>query len=206
MGGFAKIVYEDQIGADEIIHFEGCKNSCATTLLLRGANSCMLDEIERSLYDALCVVKRVLEGGTIVFGGGAVETATSVFLENLSNNFESRVQLPIIEFANALLIIPKTLAVNAVKDATELVAKLRSYYLPVFLENGNQNSFENKYLGLNLTNGDLSSISNTEVLEPTISKVKMIRFATEVAITILRIDDFIKLDAQTISNNTAAKK
>merc|ERR1712113_622983 len=198
--GFAKIIYEDQIGVDEIIYFKSCKNSCATTLLLRGANSCMLDEIERSLYDALCVVKRVLEGGTIVFGGGAVETATSAFLENFSNNFESREQLPIVEFADALLVIPKTLAVNAAKDATELVAKLRSHYLSIFLENENQNSLENKYLGLNLTNDDLNSTSLLEVLEPTISKVKMIQFATEVAITILRIDDFIKLDAQRVSN------
>lgn len=98
------------------------------TLLLRGANDFMLDEIDRSMHDALSIVKRVLESGTMVPGGGCVETALSVYLESFATTLGSREQLAIAEFADALLVIPKTLSVNAAKDATELVAKLRAYH------------------------------------------------------------------------------
>jgi T-complex protein 1 subunit alpha len=98
------------------------------TLLLRGANDYMLDEMDRALHDALCIVKRVLENKSVVPGGGAVEAGLSIFLENFADMLGSREQLAINEFAEALLVIPKTLAVNAAKDATELVAKLRSFH------------------------------------------------------------------------------
>ncbi len=123
----------------------------------------MLDEMERSVHDALCVVKRVLESKSVVPGGGAVETALSIHLENFATSLvcveqifclrwllfyynqawsffihfkpfknscsqDSREQLAIAEFARALLVIPRTLAVNAAKDATELVAKLRAFH------------------------------------------------------------------------------
>lgn len=88
----------------------------------------MLDEMDRSLHDSLCVVKRVLESGTVVPGGGAVEAALSVYLESFATTLGGREQLAIAEFAEALLVLPKTLAVNAAKDATELVAKLRAFH------------------------------------------------------------------------------
>jgi T-complex protein 1 subunit alpha len=112
----------------------------AVTLLLRGANDYMLDEVDRSLHDALCIVKRVLETSSVVPGGGAVEAGLSIFLENLASALGSREQLAINEFAEALLVIPKTLAVNAALDATELVAKLRA------LHNLAQRSEEKRYL------------------------------------------------------------
>ena len=98
------------------------------TLLLRGANQYMLDEMDRAMHDALCIVKRVLENHSVVPGGGAVEAALSIHLENVADMLGSREQLAINEFAQAMLVIPKTLAVNAAKDATELVAKLRTYH------------------------------------------------------------------------------
>lgn len=117
----------------------------------------MCDEMERSLHDALCVVKRVLESKSVVPGGGAVEAALSIYLENyatsmvsldfhllgflhgstcsncsacisFSFNQGSREQLAIAEFARSLLVIPKTLAVNAAQDSTDLVAKLRAFH------------------------------------------------------------------------------
>ena len=97
-------------------------------MLLRGANDYMLDEMDRGLHDALCIVKRVLETNSVVPGGGAVEAALSIYLENFAETLGSREQLAINEFAEALLVIPKTLAVNAAKDATDLVAKLRTYH------------------------------------------------------------------------------
>lgn len=109
-------------------------------MLLRGANDYMLDEVDRALHDALCIVKRVLENQSVVPGGGAVEAGLSIYLENFASALGSREQLAINEFAEALLVVPKTLAVNAAKDATDLVAKLRA------LHNIAQKQEEKKYL------------------------------------------------------------
>jgi T-complex protein 1 subunit alpha len=84
--------------------------------------------MERSLHDSLCVVKRVLESKQVVPGGGCVEAALSIHLENFATSVSSREQLAIAEFANSLLVIPRCLAVNAAKDSTDLVAKLRAYH------------------------------------------------------------------------------
>src|SRR5271168_3064118 len=114
-----------------------------------------LDEMERSLHDSLSVIKRTLESGSVVPGGGAVETALSIYLENFATSVGSREQLAIAEFANALLVIPKTLAVNAAKDSTDLVAKLRAYH------NAAQSAPEDspkralKWYGLELIKGTL---------------------------------------------------
>ncbi|KAI5017844.1 hypothetical protein ZWY2020_042732 [Hordeum vulgare] len=126
--GHADEVVEERIADDDVILVKGTKNTSVVSVILRGANDYMLDEIERSLHDALCIVKRTLESNMVVAGGGAVEAALSVYLENLATTLGSREQLAIAEFAESLLIIPKVLAVNAAKDATELVAKLRSYH------------------------------------------------------------------------------
>ena len=80
----------------------------------------MCDELERAIHDALCVVKRVLESKKLVVGGGAVEAALSIYLENFATTLSSREQLAIAEFARSLLVIPKTLAVNAAKDSSGL--------------------------------------------------------------------------------------
>ncbi|CAM8937906.1 unnamed protein product [Rhodiola kirilowii] len=126
--GSADEVVEERIADDDVILIKGTKNTSAVSLILRGANDYMLDEMDRALHDALCIVKRTLESNTVVAGGGAVEAALSVYLEYLATTLGSREQLAIAEFAESLLIIPKVLAVNAAKDATELVAKLRAYH------------------------------------------------------------------------------
>lgn len=85
----------------------------------------MIEEVERSVHDALCVVRRVLESGKVVAGGGAVEVALSIRLEDFAKTMNSKEQIAINEFCEALLVIPKTLANNAALDAIDLVAKLR---------------------------------------------------------------------------------
>merc|ERR1719276_299861 len=107
------------------MYFIGCKGHGASTIVLRGANEYMLDEMDRALHDSLCVIKRVLESNSIVAGGGSVEVALSVFLDDFARTLGSREQLAIAEFSEALQIIPKVLAMNAAKDATDLLAKLR---------------------------------------------------------------------------------
>ena len=164
----------------------------ATTVVLRGANEFMLDEMDRALHDSLMVVKRVLESNQLVPGGGAVEAALSIYLENLATSLGSREQLAIAEFAEALLVIPKTLAVNAAQDATDLVARLRAYHNTSQLPDSGKEHF--KQYGMDLIRGKIRDNMAAGVVEPAISKIKSLRFATEAAITILRIDDCIKLN------------
>eukprot|EP00823_Brevimastigomonas_motovehiculus_P006554 TRINITY_DN544_c0_g1_i1.p1 TRINITY_DN544_c0_g1~~TRINITY_DN544_c0_g1_i1.p1 ORF type:complete len:548 (-),score=113.00 TRINITY_DN544_c0_g1_i1:356-1999(-) len=188
--GVCDTVEEVKVGDGELLFFQGCQSSKSQTIILRGANDFMLDEVERSVHDAICVVKRVLESKMVVPGGGAVEAALSVFMEHLAATMGSREQLAIAAFAQAMLVIPKTLAVNAALDATDLVAKLRSYH------NSAQTSdskADYKYTGLDLEHGKTRDNLKAGVLEPAMSKIKMIRFATEAAVTILRIDDSIKI-------------
>ncbi|KAG8083130.1 hypothetical protein GUJ93_ZPchr0014g47327 [Zizania palustris] len=188
--GHADEVVEERIADDDVILVKGTKNTSAVSIILRGANDFMLDEIDRSLHDALCIVKRTLESNTVVAGGGAVESALSVYLENLATTLGSREQLAIAEFAESLLIIPKVLSVNAAKDATELVAKLRAYHHTAQTKADKQHFSS---MGLDLSKGIIRNNLEYGVIEPAMSKVKIIQFATEAAITILRIDDMIKL-------------
>ena len=105
-------------------------------------------------------------------GGGAVEAALSIFLETFATTLDSREQLAIAEFANALLIIPKTLAVNAAKDATDLIAKLRAYHYTA------QNKKEKQHLakyGLDLLQGSIRDNVAAGVLEPVLAKTKIIQ-------------------------------
>jgi len=193
MLGDAEEVYQEKICDDELLMIKGPKTRSASSIILRGPNDFYCDEMERSIHDALCVVKRVLESKAVVPGGGAVEAALSIYLENFATSLSSREQLAIAEYAKSLLIIPKTLAVNAAQDASDLVAKLRAYH------NSSQTKGEHanlKWVGLDLYAGVVRDNKKAGVLEPAISKVKSLKFATEAAITILRIDDMIKLNPE----------
>ena len=123
--GECALVEERRVGDWEYIFFEGMAVTRAQTIIIRGANEFFLDEIERSIHDSLCVVKRVLESNSLVAGGGAVEVALSIYLDDFARTLGTREQLAIAEFSEALQIIPKTLAMNAAKDATDLISKLR---------------------------------------------------------------------------------
>ena len=192
--GQCDMVEERRVGDWEYIFFEGMKETKAATIVVRGANEFFLDEIERSIHDSLCVVKRVLESNSLVAGGGAVEVALSIYLDDFARTLGTREQLAIAEFSEALQIIPKTLAMNAAKDATDLIAKLRVFHNAAL--KADDKDTEKKaliYSGLDLMNGKVRNNLKAGVLEPSMSKVKSLKFATEAAITILRIDDMIKL-------------
>lgn len=189
--GTADEVVQERISDDELIFIKGPRARTSSSIILRGPNDVMLDEMERSVHDALCVVQRVLESKKLVVGGGAVEASLNVYLEAFATTLSSREQLAVAEFANSLLVIPKVLASNAAKDSTELVAKLRAFH------NKAQQVKELahlKWAGLDLENGEIRDNKEAGILEPLMSKVKSLKFATEAAITILRIDDLIKLE------------
>ncbi|KAF8652689.1 hypothetical protein AX16_004194 [Volvariella volvacea WC 439] len=189
--GSAEEVVQERISDDELILIKGTKVVNSASIVLRGANDYMLDEMERALHDTLSVIKRTLESGAVVPGGGAVESALSIYLENFATTLGSREQLAIAEFASALLSIPKQLAVNAAKDSTELVAKLRAYHNAA--QNAPAGDPKKALLryGLDLLNGEARDNVTAGVLEPTMSKVKSLKSAYEAAVSLLRIDDAI---------------
>ena len=193
--GSAEEVSQERFGDDECILVHGTKVNPASSIILRGANSYMLEEMERAMHDALCVVKRVFESGSVVPGGGAVETAVSIFLENFASTIASREQLAVAEFGDSLLVIPKTLAVNAGRDSTDLVAKLRTYHhtaqTPASDPAEQERSVSLKNTGLDLLSGKVRDSVAAGILEPTLSKIKSLKSATEAAIAILRIDDYM---------------
>lgn len=189
--GEAESVTHEPVSDHELILIKGTKLNTSASIILRGANDMMLEEMDRSIHDAICATKRVLESRQVVPGGGAVEVALSVHLETFAESLGTREQLAIVEFANALLCVPKILAVNAAQDATDLIAKLCT------LHDAAQKIPEKKNYsryGLDLINGKVRDSVAAGVLEPAMSKLKCIKFATEAAITILRIDDMIKLN------------
>ena len=203
--GHAAEVVQERISDDECILVKGTKVHTSASIILRGSNEYQLDEMERSVHDSLCAVKRTLESGSIVPGGGAVETALHIYLEEFAVTVGSREQLAIGEFAQSLLIIPKTLAVNAAKDSSELVAALRNRHsLSQRVQDGQGNADEKamakkknyKNYGLDLTRGAVTDSIKNGVLEPSMSKVKQLKSAVEACIAIMRIDTMIKLDPE----------
>jgi T-complex protein 1 subunit alpha len=191
--GEAGEVFEEQIGDWDYCFVEGFVKNAACTIVIRGANDYMTDEVERSIHDSLCVVKRCLESGAVVPGGGCVEAALGIYLEDFAKTLGNKEQIAVAQFAEALSIIPKTLAVNAAQDASELISKLRVAHSHA--QNNEDPKFQKmKYCGLDLTLGKIRNNLDAGVLEPLSIKVKSLKFATEAAITILRIDDMIKLE------------
>jgi T-complex protein 1 subunit alpha len=195
--GYAEEVVQERISDDECILVKGTKAHSSASIILRGPNDYSLDEMERSLHDSLSVIKRTLESGNVVPGGGAVETALNIYLENFATTVGSREQLAIAEFSNALLVIPKTLASNAAKDSSDLIAKLRSYHAASqtsLLTDTKRKNYKN--YGLDLIKGKIVDETVAGVLEPTVSKIKSLKSALEACIAILRIDTMITVDPE----------
>ncbi|PYH86000.1 chaperonin-containing T-complex alpha subunit TCP1 [Aspergillus brunneoviolaceus CBS 621.78] len=203
--GHAEEVVQERISDDECILVKGTKVHTSASIILRGPNDFTLDEMERSVHDSLCAVKRTLESGSIVPGGGAVETALHIYLEEFAVTVGSREQLAIGEFAQSLLTVPKTLAVNAAKDSSELVAQLRvRHALSQRVQDGDANEEEKaiakkktyRNYGLDLTKGRVHDTLKAGVLEPSMGKIKQLKSAVEACIAIMRIDTMIKLDPE----------
>eukprot|EP01071_Lankesteria_metandrocarpae_P013299 Lankesteria_metandrocarpae@DN69_c0_g1_i1.p1 len=184
-------VSEGKVGDWDYIFFKECSKQKAQSIILRGANDFFLDELERSVHDALCAVARAIESKSVLPGGGAAEAVLATYLEAFARTLGSKEQLPVAEFAAALLIIPRTLAVNAAQDAADLVALLRSKNYAE--QHASEPPKQFGRWGLDLVQGQVRDSFAAGVLEPTVTKVKAIRFATEAAITVLRIDDVIKV-------------
>jgi len=163
--GKAEEVCEQRVGDNDFVFIKGCSTSKACTILLRGANEFMLEEADRSVHDALCAVSRTLESNAVVPGGGAVEVALSLHLEDFARTFDSYEQFAISEFAEALLTIPKTLASNAALDAIDLLAAMRAKH---HASQTSQDAAkkELKWSGLDLMNNMCEILSQQELWNP----------------------------------------
>ncbi|OLS27813.1 MAG: Thermosome subunit alpha [Candidatus Heimdallarchaeota archaeon LC_2] len=185
--GTAGKVYETKLGDDDYIYIEECPSPKAVTVVLRGASKYATDEAERALHDALSVVRNVIEDGKMVYGGGAAEIHMYHAVKALADNTTGKEKLAIEKFAEALLIIPSTLAENSGLDPLDIISELTAAF-----------SSGKKNVGLDLSahheGGKIGKIANMKtagVFEPLRVKVQAIKSASEAAELILRIDDVI---------------
>ncbi|TFG29384.1 MAG: thermosome subunit [Promethearchaeota archaeon] len=179
--GYAGLVEERKIMSDSWIFIEECKDPKSVVILIRGGTELIVDEVDRSLHDALCVVRDVVEDQKIVGGGGAPELEVAIQLREYASTLGGREQLAVEIFADSLDIIPKTLAENAGLDQIDILMKLRASH-----QKGN------KFAGFDLESGDVvDNMMTVKVVEPTVVKVQAIKSSVEAASMILRIDDVI---------------
>ncbi|MCX9011369.1 MAG: thermosome subunit alpha [Candidatus Methanoperedens sp.] len=176
--GHAGLVEERMVGNGEMIFITECSNPDTYSILLRGGTEHVVTSLNRAMHDALRVVGVTIEDGKIVAGGGAPETELALRLREYASTLEGREQLAVSKFADALEIIPKTLAENAGLDAIDMLGELRNQH-----EQGNNNA------GLDVYEGKPVDMLENGVIEPLRVKTQAITSATEAASMILRIDD-----------------
>jgi thermosome len=179
--GEAKTVEEIKIGDDKLVYVRECKNPKAVTVVIRGGSEHVVDEAERSLHDALCVVRNSIEDGKIVAGGGAPEAEISRHLRNYATKIGGREQLAIEAFADAVEAIPMTLAENAGLDPIDIMVSLRAEH----------ESNHSPYYGVDVFTGKIKNMLALNIVEPLRVKQQVIKSATEAASMILKIDDLI---------------
>ncbi|VEU21625.1 DEKNAAC102610 [Brettanomyces naardenensis] len=172
---------EVQIGSERFNVFADCPKAKTCTLILRGGAEQVIAEIERSLHDAIMIVKRAIQNNHIVAGGGAIEMELSKYLRDLSRQIAGKQQLIVAAYAKALEVIPRQLCDNAGLDGTELINKLRSLH-----------SQGETWYGLDFAHESVANNLDTFVWEPALTKINALQSATEAAALVLGVDETIK--------------
>ncbi len=178
--GFAKLVEERKIGDDKMTFIEGCKNPRSVAILIRGGTERIVDEAERSIHDALCVARDVVEEPKIVAGGGAPELEVSNALREYAQTLPGKEQLAVMGYAEALEAVPVTLAENAGLDPIDILSELRVRH-----EKGK------RWAGVDVNRGKVNDMNKAKVFEPLAVKKQILKSTTEAATMILKIDDVI---------------
>ncbi|GAB5363329.1 hypothetical protein AAMO2058_000873500 [Amorphochlora amoebiformis] len=178
--GHCKLIEEVVIGEDKVIHFSGVAKGEACTVVLRGANKQILDEAERSLHDALCVLSQTVKNTKTVYGGGCSEMLMANAVMNLAQTTPGKESLAMESFARALQQLPTIIADNGGHDSSELIAKLRACH------NKGQST-----MGLDMENGSIADMTKLKILESFLCKSQVVISAHEAAEMILRVDDII---------------
>lgn len=179
--GRCELFEERQIGGDRFNFFTGCPNAKTCTLILRGGAEQFLEETERSLHDAIMIVRRTIKNDAVVAGGGAIEMVLSKTLRDYSRTIAGREQLLIGAIAKALEIIPRQLCDNAGFDATNILNKLRQ-----------KHAQGHHWYGVDITKEDISDNFESCVWEPAVVKRNALTAACEAATIILSVDETIK--------------
>lgn len=178
--GAADVVQQKKVESDKWVFIEGCKDARSVSLLIRGGSQRVVDEVDRSIHDALMVTKDVIEKPAIVAGGGAPEAYAAAQLKTWADSFDGREQLAVKKFAEALESIPLTIAENAGMDPIDTMATLRA-----------RQGQGNKWTGIDARNTEIADMLKKGIVEPVAVKEQIIKSATEAACMILRIDDVI---------------
>jgi T-complex protein 1 subunit beta len=179
--GECDIVEEVMIGEDKAIRFGGCKSGEACTIVLRGGSSQLLEEAERALHDALCILMSTLKEPRTIYGGGCTEILMAQAIDHQVESTAGKQALAMSAFAKALRQLPTIVADNGGYDAAELVTQLRAAHAQ-----------EKNTFGLDMYQGKVTCMKELGVMESFKSKLQVLLSASEAAEMILRVDDIIK--------------
>ncbi len=179
--GFAGAVEERKISGEQMIFVEKCKDPKSVTIFVRGGTKQGVDEVERALTDVLGALTSAVESGKYVTGGGSTEIDVSIRLRDYATDVGGREQLAIQAFADALEVVPKTLADSAGMDAIDTLVSLRTKHKG----KGNQS------FGIDVYRNTIADMEKLGVIEPLKVKLQALSSATEASASILRIDDMI---------------
>ena len=179
--GTCESIEEIMIGEDKVIKFSGCQRNEACTIVLRGSGAHILDEAERSLHDAICVLIAAVKNHRIIYGGGNAEMRMSLAVDELARTLQGKQALAVEAFARALRQLPNIICDNAGYDSAEIVTNLRSEIV-----NGNTT------FGLNMFQGRVEDMQALGVTEAFRVKEQALISATEAAEMILRVDDIVR--------------
>jgi T-complex protein 1 subunit eta len=171
---------ERQIGGQRYNLFTGCPNGKTATIILRGGGEHFIEEADRSLHDAIMVVKRAVKHSDVVAGGGAIESELSKYLHEYSKTIAGKEQMIVAAFAKALEVIPRQLAQNAGIDSTDVINQLRKKHT----EGG-------VWWGVDLANGGICDCMASFVWEPALVRLNALEAATEAACLILSVDETV---------------
>jgi thermosome len=187
--GFAGLVEERKLAGEEMIFVEECKNPKSVSILIRGGTEHVVDEAKRAMEDAVLGIISTIELGKFVVGGGTTEIEVALRLREYAQSVGGREQLAISKFAEALEIIPKTLAESAGMDPVDVIVELISLH-----GKGKKN------YGVDVIHGKISDMLELGVIEPLKIKTQAIKSASEAAEMLLRIDDVIAASKSTKSS------
>ncbi|PIO22499.1 hypothetical protein AB205_0113550, partial [Aquarana catesbeiana] len=172
---------ETQVGGERFNFFTGCPKAKTCTILLRGGAEQFMEETERSLHDAIMIVRRAIKNDSVVAGGGAIEMELSKYLRDYSRTIPGKQQLLIGSYAKALEIIPRQLCDNAGFDATNILNKLRA-----------KHAQGGVWYGVDVNNEDIADNFEACVWEPAVVRINALTAASEAACLILSVDETIK--------------
>jgi len=179
--GTCEVFEENQVGGERFNFFKGCPEAKTCTIILRGGAEQFMEETERSLHDAIMIVRRAIKNDAVVAGGGAIEMELSKYLRDYSRTIAGKEQLLIGAFAKALEIIPRQLCDNAGFDATNILNKLRQ-----------KHALGGMWWGVDIHQEDIADNFDSCVWEPAIVRINAITAAAEAACLILSVDETVK--------------